>query len=72
MVDLGAPIDLSGIINAHGGGGFAGFMEDDICPTLSLVPSVSQAATVGSVSRFVIGAYDLDSGLNPAMLLAQT
>ncbi len=67
-VDLGAPIDLSGIINAHGGGGFAGFMEDDIRPTLALVPSVSQAAAASSISRFVIGAYDLDSGLNTATL----
>ena len=64
-VDLGAPIDLSGIFGSNG---FAGFLEDDIRPTLSLVPTVKRAATAGSLSRFVIGAYDMDSGLNPATL----
>ncbi|HEX5734306.1 MAG TPA: BACON domain-containing carbohydrate-binding protein [Blastocatellia bacterium] len=63
-VDLGAPIDLSGIF----GNGFAGFLEDDIRPTLSLVPTVKRAAVAGSLSRFVIGAYDMESGLNPATL----
>ena len=64
-VDLGAPIDLAGL---HGAGGFAGFLEDDIRPTLSLAPSVARATAAGSVSRFVIGAYDLDSGLNASTL----
>ena len=67
-VDLGAPIDLTGIIQETGGGGFAGYLEDDIRPTLSLVPSVSRATAAGSISRFVIGAYDLESGLDPGTL----
>jgi hypothetical protein len=60
-IDLGAPIDLSP-------GGFAAFLEDDIRPTLSLVPSLQNAAAAGSLTRFVIGAYDLDSGINPTSL----
>lgn len=67
-VDLGAPIDLTGIIQAQGGGGFAGFLEDDIRPTLALVPTVQRAAAAGAISRFVIGAYDMDSGLAPESL----
>lgn len=67
-VDLGAPIDLTGIIRERGGGGFAGFFEDDIRPTLSLVPTVARATVAGRISRFVIGAYDLDSGIDPATL----
>jgi Hydrazine synthase alpha subunit middle domain/Viral BACON domain len=68
-VDLGAPIDLTGIIQAQGGGGFAGYLEDDLRPTLSLVPSVQRAAATGNLSRFVIGAYDLESGLEPGTLV---
>lgn len=64
-VDLGAPIDLAGIF---GSGGFAGFLEDDLRPTLSLAPTVARAAPGGTISRFVIGAYDLDSGLNASTL----
>lgn len=64
-IDLGAPIDLSSLAGAQG---FAGFLEDDIRPTLALTPSVSKAKATGNISRFVIGAYDLDSGLNPATL----
>ncbi len=64
-VDLGAPIDLAA---QYGAGGFAGFMEDDIRPTLSLTPSVGRAAAAGTISRFVIGAYDLESGLNTSTL----
>jgi uncharacterized protein (TIGR03437 family) len=62
-IDLGAPIDLPA-----GSNGFAGFFEDDLRPTLSLLPSVAQATADGKLSRFIIGAYDLDSGLDPATL----
>jgi hypothetical protein len=67
-IDLGAPIDLTSIIQQQGDGGFAGFFEDDIRPTLSLVPTVTRAIATGRISRFVIGAYDLDSGIDPATL----
>jgi hypothetical protein len=64
-VDLGAPIDLTSL---WGSNSFAGFLEDDIRPTLAMVPTVARAASDGQVSRFVIGAYDLDSGINPSTL----
>lgn len=67
-IDLGAPIDLAGIMRAAGGDGFAGFLEDDLRPTLSLSPTVRLAAAAGSISRFVIGAYDMESGLDPGTL----
>jgi hypothetical protein len=65
-IDLGAPIDLLSI--RGGQGSYAGFFEDDLRPTLSLVPSVSQAAAAHSVSRFIVGAYDLESGLDASTL----
>ncbi len=65
-VDTGAPIDLTNLIRAGGDTAVAGFLEDDLRPTLSLVPSVAQAGA--GISRFVIGAYDLDSGIDPATL----
>jgi hypothetical protein len=67
-VDLGAPIDLSGIIRTGGDPAVVGFLEDDLRPTLSLVPSTGRAAAAGRLSRFVIGAYDLDSGIDPSTL----
>ncbi|HLG17030.1 MAG TPA: hypothetical protein VJH03_21380 [Blastocatellia bacterium] len=65
-IDLGVPIDLSPIRGQRDS--FAGFLEDDLRPTLSLLPSLSQAAAAGGVSRFVIGAYDLESGLDAGTL----
>jgi hypothetical protein len=65
-IDTGAPIDLASIFRAGGDPAVVGFLEDDLRPTLSLVPSVAQAG--GSISRFVIGAYDLDSGIDPSTL----
>ncbi|MEW6210981.1 MAG: BACON domain-containing protein [Acidobacteriota bacterium] len=64
-VDLGAPIDLTSIIRSAGDQAVAGFLEDDLRPTLSLSPSAAQAV---SISRFVIGAYDLDSGIDASTL----
>jgi hydrazine synthase alpha subunit-like protein len=64
-VDLGAPIDLS---QYFGSSGFAAFLEDDLRPTLALVPTAAQAARAGLLTRLVIGAYDLESGLNSATL----
>ena len=37
-IDIGAPIDLTQIIRNGGGTPFAGFLEDDLRPTLSLAP----------------------------------
>jgi hypothetical protein len=68
-IDLGAPIDLTQIIRSGGGTPFAGFLEDDLRPTLSLVPSALRAAAAGRITRLVIGAYDLDSGLESGSLL---
>ena len=67
-IDLGAPIDLTGINSQLNLKSYAGFLEDDLRPTLSLTPSVGKAVTDRKLSRFVIGAYDLESGLNPATL----
>lgn len=67
-IDIGAPIDLKQIIESRGGAILAGFFEDDLRPTLSLLPSTSQAAAAGRITDFVIGAYDLDSGIDPASL----
>lgn len=65
-IDLGAPIDLLSIRGSRDS--FAGFFEDDLRPTLALVPSVSQAAVARALSRFIIGAYDLESGLDASTL----
>jgi uncharacterized protein (TIGR03437 family) len=67
-IDLGAPIDLTQAITSGGGRAFAGFFEDDLRPTLALTPTTAQAALNPLLTRFVIGAYDLDSGLDPATL----
>jgi hypothetical protein len=67
-VDLGAPIDLTSIFRAAGDSAVVGFFEDDLRPTLSVLPTVAQAAALRSISRFVIGAYDLDSGIDAATL----
>jgi len=64
-VDIGAPIELKGV---SGRGDFAGFLEDDLRPTLALFPSTTQAASGGVISRFVVGAYDLESGLDASTL----
>lgn len=64
-IDLGAPIDLAAL---YGASGYAGFLEDDLRPTLSLVPSLAKARASGAISRFAIGAYDLDSGINASTL----
>jgi len=67
-VDLGAPIDLTGVNFSVGWKSYAGYLEDDLRPTLSVVPSVEQAVKDRQLTRFVIGAYDLESGINPATL----
>jgi hypothetical protein len=67
-IDIGAPIDLTQIIRNGGGTPFAGFLEDDLRPTVSLVPTIRQAAASGRLTRLVIGAYDLESGLDPNTL----
>ena len=67
-IDLGAPIELTDLMRAQGTRPFGGFFEDDLRPTLALTPTVAQAAAVGILTRFVIGAYDLESGLDPASL----
>jgi hypothetical protein len=67
-VDIGAPIELKELVRQSGGEVIAGFLEDDVRPTLALLPSVRQAATSGRISRFVVGAYDLESGLDATTL----
>jgi uncharacterized protein (TIGR03437 family) len=67
-VDLGCPIDLTTSNFSVGLKSYAGYLEDDLRPTLSVVPSVAQAVKDRRLTRFVIGAYDLESGLNPASL----
>jgi hypothetical protein len=67
-IDLAAPIELTQIIRSGGGTPFAGFLEDDLRPTLSVVPSALRAAAAGRITRLVIGAYDLDSGLDTGSL----
>jgi hypothetical protein len=52
-VDLGAPIDF---------GSPGGWFEDDLRPTLWVSPTVDEAWR-GSVSKIIISAYDLESGL---------
>jgi hypothetical protein len=61
-IDIGCPIDLPGPNT------FAGFFEDDTRPTLTLVPVDEAAQAAGKLTRFVIGAYDLESGLDPSTL----
>lgn len=65
-IDLGAPIDLLSIRGSLDT--FAGFFEDDLRPTLALVSTVLQAAAMRELSRFTIGAYDLDSGIDSSSL----
>ena len=67
-IDLGAPIELTDLMRARGAQPFGGFFEDDLRPTLALGPSVEEAVAAGSIGRFVIGAYDLESGIDPASL----
>lgn len=67
-IDLGCPIDLTTPNSSAGWKTYAGFLEDDLRPTLSLVPSVTQATKDRKLTRFIIGAYDLESGINPATL----
>ncbi len=67
-VDLGAPIDLTGANFTAGLKSYAGYLEDDLRPTLSLLPTVEQAVKDRKLTRFVVGAYDLESGINPASL----
>jgi hypothetical protein len=67
-IDTGAPIELASIIQGQGGVSFADFFEDDLRPTLALAPTVLQAAADGTIARFVVGAYDLESGLNAQTL----
>ena len=67
-VDLGAPIDLTGVNFSVSLKSYAGYLEDDLRPTVALVPSVEQAVKERRLTRFVIGAYDLESGINPATL----
>lgn len=67
-IDTGAPIDLSTAMKNRGQNIFATYFEDDLRPTLSLIPSEKYAAESRTLSRFVIGTYDLESGVNPASL----
>ncbi len=67
-IDLGCPIDLTTINFSVGWKTYAGYLEDDLRPTLTLVPSVEQATKERTLSRLVIGAYDLESGINSATL----
>ncbi|MFN0111428.1 MAG: hypothetical protein ACKVZH_21400 [Blastocatellia bacterium] len=67
-VDLGAPIDLTQIFRNRNFSPYAGYLEDDLRPTLSLLPMPEQAAATRSLTRFVIGAYDLESGIDPTTL----
>jgi uncharacterized protein (TIGR03437 family) len=67
-IDLGCPIDLTATNLSVGWKSYAGFLEDDLRPTLSLVPSVAQATKDRKLTRLVLGAYDLESGINPASL----
>ncbi|MBS1812226.1 MAG: PD40 domain-containing protein [Acidobacteria bacterium] len=67
-IDIGCPIDLTTPNMAVGWKTYAAFLEDDLRPTLSLIPSVAEATKARRLSRFVIGAYDLESGINPATL----
>ena len=57
-VDLGAPIDF---------GQPWGWFEDDLRPTLWVAPTVLQAS-LPPVSAINLGAYDLQSGLQPNSL----
>ncbi len=68
-IDIGSPIDISVINTNLGYKSYAGFLEDDLRPTLSLLPSVAQAAKDRKLSRLVIGTYDLESGINPNSLI---
>ena len=61
-IDLGAPIDLMQYARRP----YAGYFEDDLRPTLSLVPV--NTPDNNTLTRFVIGAYDLESGIDPATL----
>jgi uncharacterized protein (TIGR03437 family) len=61
-IDLGAPLDLTPFVTRP----FAGFFEDDLRPTLTLTPTTTPANN--TLSRFVIGAYDMESGIDPATL----
>lgn len=67
-VDLGCPIDLTVPNFTVGWKSYAGYLEDDLRPTLAVVPSVAQATQERKLMRFVIGAYDLESGINPTTL----
>lgn len=61
-IDLGAPIDLTQFVARP----FAGFFEDDLRPTLTLTPAAVPANNL--LTRFMIGAYDLESGIDPTTL----
>ncbi|HVM97142.1 MAG TPA: hypothetical protein VMT89_12190, partial [Candidatus Acidoferrales bacterium] len=52
-IDIGTPIQLDA---------FHGFFEDDLRPTLSVLPSVEDAASAGNLSTVRVGTYDLESG----------
>lgn len=67
-IDLGSPIDLTAIIQGQGGLTFAGYLEDDLRPTLSLVPTPQHAAATRLLTRLTVGAYDMDSALDQASL----
>jgi hypothetical protein len=59
-IDIGAPIQLDS---------FRGYFEDDLRPTLSVVPSIEEAAATGTLSRLRIGTYDLESGIDATSLV---
>ncbi len=67
-IDIGSPIDLTSIMQGQGGLTFAGFLEDDLRPTVSLVPAEAQAAAARRLTRLVVGAYDLESGIDQSSL----
>ncbi|MEO6324659.1 MAG: hypothetical protein ABIT01_01015, partial [Thermoanaerobaculia bacterium] len=66
-IDIGSPLERTGIA-APGPRTFAGFFDDDTRPTLALAPELRSAADAGRITRFVLGAYDLESGLVAASL----
>ena len=58
-IDLGAPIELAAD---------RGYFEDDLRPTLALEPSIDDGRASGVLTHFQVGAYDLESGLDPSSL----
>ena len=66
-VDLGAPIDTCSWPGHPCGTPTWGWFEDDLRPTLSVSPTVSEARA-GPVSSIAVAAYDMESGLKAGTL----